>query len=405
MANLTAEQLISKAKAALILDQPFFASLLLNMDMQPRADVPTMGTDGERIVYNPDWTAALSLPECTFVLGHEVMHCAFQHMFRLRDRDAKRWNVATDYVINAILITERVGSMPHGGLHNPQLVQQGGGTADGVYALIPADTQDQPMDQLMEPGQEPEPQQGEGQQPGEDEGDEGPTKSPGKPGLTQAELQQKEDEQKVRILQARNAAKAAGKLSAALEQLVKDATKPVIDWKAVLRRFLTQRAKETRSYARPKRRFLGEDLYMPSLLGEKCGRIAVAVDCSGSVSDEMLQEFARELRGIIEDTQPAAVDVIYFTDRIVGTPVVFVPANGEPVELKIPETGGTAFSPIFEHIADMPEQPAACVVFTDLYCDDFGPAPDYPVLWADYSCDHAPDAVPFGEVLPVQKGK
>ena len=44
--------------------------------------------------------------------------------------------------------------------------------------------------------------------------------------------------------------------------------------------------------------------------------------------------------------------------------------------------GGTAFSPIFKYMQEKDIDPVACVVLTDLCCDDFGDEPAYPVLWA-----------------------
>lgn len=399
--------LITKAKAALILDQPFFAALLLGMDMVETESVPTMATDGDRILINPVWTAKLTLPEVTFVLAHEVLHCVFQHMFRLRERNPKRWNVATDYIINDLLITEGCGRMPAMGLHNPQLVAEGKGTADGVYDLLPDDTSDQPMDELMEPGGQPGDQPGEGSGPGEGpDGPGGQVPGPGHgPGagtgtvkrtLTQAELSQKQSEHQVKIQQAKAAAEAAGKLSEGMRRMVEQATKPVVDWRSALRRFLSERTKSDVTYARPKRRFAYSDMILPSRSGERLGRVTVAVDCSGSIDDRTLQAFQTEVRGIVEDVCPDETQVIYFTSKVCGSET-FTPDM--PIVLTNEFSGGTAFSPVFEFIAEQDVQPVCVVFLTDLDCGDFGPAPEYPVLWASTAYDSAP----FGEVIPISK--
>jgi predicted metal-dependent peptidase len=366
---------MTKAKAQLILDHPFFASILLGMTMAEDTSIPTMATDGESIRFNPEWVATLKLNELTFVLAHEVMHCVFQHMTRRNHRDPNKWNIAGDYVINDVLVKERVGAMPHGGLLNPQLVIDGNGTTEGVYNLLP----EPPPKQDGSSGDHP----GAGQ-PG------GAMDQVMDAGQDQATNSQKEAEMRVRICQARNAAKMAGKLSAGLERLVSDLVQPRVDWRAVLRRFLTTRAKIDLSYARPKRRFLADDLYLPGLTGERLGRIAVAVDCSGSIDDKTLAEFSAEIKAIAEDTQPEAIEIVYFDSEILRRDVF---EQGQAVEIHAMGGGGTAFSPIFEALMEVP--PIACVVLTDLCCDDFGPAPEYPVLWASTHDGEAP----FGEIV------
>jgi len=375
---------IEKARAGLILDQPFFASILLPMPLLEDPTIPTMATDGETIRYNPKWTDSLTSDEVTFVLAHETMHCVFDHMGRRGERSPNRWNQAADYIINELLTNERVGSMPHGGLLNPSLTAQGGGTAEGVYRLIP--------------------EENEGKGPGEQGGaldqvhDAGSNHGEEQP--DEATKSEKSAQMKVRVIQAKNAAKMQGKLSANLERLVNDMVKPVVDWRSVLRRFVSERCKIDTTYARPKRRFMTEDFILPSLSGEKMGRIVVAVDCSGSVDQELLTKFASEINAIKQDTNPSEIEVVYFDHAVCGVDK-FGPEDD--FFIKARGGGGTAFSPIFRHIAKSPDEPpVATVVLTDLVCNDFGAAPDYPVLWAvlDKAIEGF-DKVPFGEILEV----
>lgn len=364
---------IAKAKAGLILDQPFFASILLSMPLIEDKTVPTFGTDGDTIYYNPDFLASLSLQEVTFTLAHEVLHCVFQHMMRRETRNHNRWNIAADYVINDLLQKEKIGVMPQGGLIDSRLVAKGNGTAEGVYSLLPDETE----------------QKGPGEQGGAMD-------KVMDAGIDEATINQKSAEMKVRVIQAQNAAKMCGKMSAGMERLVKELTKTQTDWRTLLRRFLSERAKIDLSFAKPKRRFLAEDIYLPSLTGEKLGCVAVAVDCSGSINERVLSAFESEIRGIFEDTNPAKIKIIYFDSEVLR--VQDIEADGE-FKLTPIGGGGTAFSPIFDLLAKEMEAPTACVVLTDLECNDFGPAPSYPVLWASTEENsHAP----FGEVITLK---
>lgn len=373
---------IAKARAGLILDQPFFASLLLPMPMTESEEVPTFATDGTSIVFNPKWAETLTLAETTFVLAHEVLHCVFDHMGRRGDKVHSRWNQAADYVINGILTKERIGTMPKGGLLDSALVAKGNGTAEGVYRLLDGSNDGKgpgqkggSLDDVLDAGSDM------GQGPAD----------PAAAAQASAEL-------KVRVIQAKNAAKMAGKMPASIERLVNDLVKPAVDWRDVLRRFISDRARVEYTFARPKRRFLAEDMYLPSLGGQRMGLISIGVDCSGSVDAALLNAFAAEINAIREDVLPSRIEVFYFDSRVVKVETF---EADDTVKLSPVGGGGTAFSPVFEAINGESEMPAACVMLTDLYCDDFGPPPHYPVLWA-VKGGPAVLKAPFGETIRIE---
>lgn len=382
--------LIAKAKAGLVLDQPFFASLLLSMPIMEDNSVPTMATDGDSILYNADWTKSLSLSEITFVLAHETLHCVFQHMCRRGDRTPNRWNQAADYVINDVLVKEKIGIMPKGGLLDSRLVAKGDGTAEGVYRLLPESSEKKnsgddggALDDVRDAGSHPKL---------DDNGNPIPGSGNSKP--DPATIAQKESEIRVKVIQAKNAAKMQGKLSAGLERLIDGLVKTRTDWKSVLRRFITEKAKTDFSFARPKRRFLADDINLPSLNGERLGVIAIAVDCSGSIDRDQLNRFSAEINAILEDTAPTEVRVIYFDAEVLKVESF----NEAPINLNPLGGGGTNFSPIFTEINNWEVLPVACVVLTDLCCNDYGPAPEFPVLWASTDLD---DGAEFGEVIKI----
>jgi predicted metal-dependent peptidase len=384
-----ASDMIGKAKAALIIDHPFLASLLLPMPFEEDKTIPTMATDGDRVFFNPNWVSTLSQEEVIFVLAHETFHCVFDHMGRREHRGHNRWNQAADYIINGILVEEKdrrgkpVFTMPDVGLLDPALVAKGNGTAEGVYNLLPEDAEDkaagQPggaLDQVFDAGSNM------GQKP-----------------VDAATAAQKSAEMKVRVIQAKNAAKSMGSLSANLERLIEKMVKPKVDWRTVLRNFVSEKSKEYFSFSRPKRRFLADDLYLPGLTGERMGHLDVLVDCSGSVNTILLTKFATEINAIREDVKPSRVRVIYFDSRVLH--VDTFEADDELV-IKPRGGGGTAFSPCFKYINKHDPLPVAVVCLTDLYCSDYGPTPDYPVLWCVIE-GATNTAVPFGEVVEVSE--
>lgn len=377
---MNTELKLAKVKAKLILEQPFFGAIICNLPMieDDTINPPTMCTNGQWVRFHPAFVEKSTFDELVFVVCHEVMHVAMQHMCRLNGRDARKWNYATDYVINDLLVKDNVGTMPKCGLLDQNLVVKGGGTSEGVYALLP---------EL--------PDNGPGQGGGQGQGAPGPLDQLIEAGRTEAERSEMEARLKVMVAQAAQAAKMCGKLSSNMERFVTNALKPKVDWREVLRRFVSTRAKVEPTYARPKRRFIDMDLYLPSLGGDSMGELVVAVDCSGSIGQQELDEFAAEMSAIKDDVRPSTLHVIYFHHEVCG-----YDRFGQDDELTVTPrgTGGTAFSPIFKHVDELGIEPAACVVLTDLCCSDFGPPTAYPTLWVTTHSEEAP----WGEIVSMK---
>lgn len=385
MATMTpAELKMARAKTSLILMHPFYATLAMNMEwVQVEPDHPqikTMATNGERYYWNPKFVDTMTLDETKFVICHEIMHVVWTHCFRRGARDPYNWNVATDYVINDMLIKEGIGVMPKEGLNNPQLVQAGKEQAEIVYDLLP-----------------PPPPPNKQYYVGDGSGKPGPLDQLQDPGGSKADRSAQQNLVKVRVAQAANAAKMCGKMSANLERLVSGLLKPKVDWKDVLRRFVSVRAKIDASYAKPKRRFIGDDLYLPSLVGERLGTMVVAVDCSGSIGQRELNEFATEIYAIHEDCRPAAIDVLYFDSEISHHD--HYEADDTP-KIVGHGGGGTDFAPIFEYVDKHGIEPACLVVLTDGFCSSYGNAPSFPVLWVTTG----QGGMPFGEIVEMKSG-
>lgn len=362
---------LAKARTALVLEQPFIGTLALNMPMSLDPNIPTACTNGKWVKFNPKFIEDLCDEQLKFLVAHEVFHPMFEHMYRLQGRNHKKWNMAGDYVINQLLTDEKIGKFIEGGLLNKSIYDAGGGTTDGIYKILPD-----------QGGGGDGPIGGTGDDIQEADGN-------------AAEQEQAMAETKVLVAQAAQAAKMAGKLSQNLQRLIGDMLQPKVDWRDVLRRFVMKAKTDERTFARPNRRFFTQGMYLPSRTGEKLGEMVVALDCSGSIDDRVLNEFAAELRAIHCDGAPEKLHVVYFHHEVCKTEV-FMP-DDDIGKLVSPGTGGTAFSPIFKHLEENDINPVATVVLTDLCCDDFGPAPAYPVLWvSNYS-----DKAPWGEVVKM----
>ena len=97
---------ITALKRKMLVKYPFFGSVVANVDYKEDKEIPTAGTDGETIYYNPEFLERLSVEEQTFIFAHEVCHIAFNHILRSN---------ATDGVINQFLKSDGL-KMVQGGV-------------------------------------------------------------------------------------------------------------------------------------------------------------------------------------------------------------------------------------------------------------------------------------------------
>src|SRR5215469_3054112 len=128
----TASLRIQKARTALVLDHPFFGSLLFRLKDRPSSAVKTMATDGVSLLWNPEFVDTLNAATLAGTLAHEVMHPALHHHLRRSGRDPKRWNVACDYAINPLLIDAGL-KLPEGVLVEDRFR---GMSAEQIYNLL-----------------------------------------------------------------------------------------------------------------------------------------------------------------------------------------------------------------------------------------------------------------------------
>lgn len=150
MGKDTVENKITKSINSMITDYPFFATLLLHMDIiEDDSRGETMCTDGNKIYYNHDFVDRLKQSEVSFVLTHEVMHCALGHLWRRDERDMMLWNISTDLAINAIIkemseayykknsnlygnLASKI-DMPKGCLYDEEFTNK---SAEEIYAIL-----------------------------------------------------------------------------------------------------------------------------------------------------------------------------------------------------------------------------------------------------------------------------
>jgi predicted metal-dependent peptidase len=382
MVDRVAAQKVSKGRAGLVLDHPFFAALALRLQVVEDITCQTCWTDGIRLGYNPQFVRGLTLEQVKGVWAHECMHCTGQHMIRQGTRDHSRWNVAADYAINPIVIDAGI-RLPDGALIERAFR---GLSAEEIYLHIQQDA-DSSADSDAD-SSSPDPGGcGETRRP---------TDSRGQP-LSPAAMARLAQDWQVATVQAAKVAKAQGRLPGGIDRLIGDVLNPRADWRELLRRFISAVARNDYTWGRPNRRYISRGLYLPSLHSDDLGTVVVAVDTSGSITSRDLSQFAAELTAILEEFPGAVCDVLYCDTEIAGHQRV--EHMDLPLELAARGGGGTDFRPPFEWVETCGDTPACLVYLTDGYCDTYPDnPPDYPVLWVG-TREFSP---PWGDVTELR---
>lgn len=379
-----AKQLI-KARANLVLTHPFFGTLALRLKLLEDTSIETACVDGATIHYNPKFVESLPQEKVQGMLAHEVMHPAFLHHTRRGNRDVAKWNKACDYSINSILIGAGF-TLPEGGCVDPKY---NGMTAEHIYTLLPDEPQDGGSGGASGPN-------GLGVDPG---GDGGVMDSPQSQngGGSQSQQNHEEAEWKVAVAQAAHVAKQAGKLPGDLARMMEDLFEPTLPWRSILRRFMTEKCNDDFSWKRGNRRFLAQNLYLPSRVSDDAmGEIVVVIDTSGSIGQKELTEFGSEIKGIVDEVKPSKTRVIY-CDACIAHIDEFGPHDD--LQFAAHGGGGTDFRPPFDWLEEQGIVPRALIYLTDGYGPFPAQEPDFPTMWCINNHDVTP---PHGEHLILE---
>lgn len=345
MVNQSFNEAIGLAKTRLYMEKDwlFIASLCSKLQTKARKDIAYGATDGIHLYLNPDKFIELTKEEQMFLIAHETLHVAYMHMVRKDERNHHKWNCATDYVINQHLVDSGF-TLIDGGLLDSKFI---GMSSEQVYDLLPDDEeQDNPLDGDIIPSD-----------------DEITITS----NIVQASI----------IAQVND---AWGNLPQDLQRHINNLTKPKVNWKTVLRRFITDTVKEDYSWLKPNRRFLPQGYYLPSLYSHGLGKLTFAIDTSGSVSDEMFNAFISELHHALKQTKPKEIEVLLFDTCIKSNTLVKSVRDLNRIEFF--GYGGTDVEPVISHFNKTNSK--ALIVITDGYFDLNLPKCKKPLLWVIY---------------------
>lgn len=391
MTNIISE--MTKARTELVLKYPFFGKLALGLEIIESDKFDTMATDGQRIYYNPEWTKSITHQERVGVIAHEILHVVYKHHLRRGKRDAYYWNVAGDYVINDILLEDGF-ILPEGGLHNSEYASM---QTEKVYDLVYQESKDDSGDDASG---------GDGD--GDDSGDDGKAPSWGEVidavndeggSLSDADIKELEREINVSVLQAVQSAKGIGGKSSAFQKMIESVKQDKVDWEDVLANHMLDNLTPCDyNFNNPDRRFIYQDMYLPSVEKEPNQNIAIAIDTSGSIYEDTKAMFLDAINNIITVGKPNKVSLIYCDDHVQEVKTFH---KGEQITLDHLWGGCTDYEPVFKYIdKELDNDVSYLVYLTDGYCwCDRLVEPDYPVIWATTETSKY---FTFGEIVDVE---
>ena len=321
--SLTSEEIedkLIKARIEMLISAPFFGNLATRLRFKDATEwCPTLATDGRYFYYNRNFVAALSDGEIVFGIGHEVLHCVYDHFDadRRGNRDPRLWNIANDYVINADLIDANIGDeikivqichdWKYRGMISEEIYDDLFKQAEEEGRVIDVESFDVHLDREAGDDEGATGAEGEGDQEG------GDGKGPAK--YTAEEKEQIAQEFKNATMQAAKAA-GAGNLPGGVKRLLDKFLNPQLDWRQLLAMQIQSVMRSDYTMQTPSRKGRDEGYYFPGLDRETTIDIFVSLDMSGSIFDDMARDFLGEVKGVMDQYTDFKIHLVCFdTER------------------------------------------------------------------------------------------
>ena len=352
------EELLSKCKTQLLMKKGvmFFNNVILQLNHVISKDIPTAATDGISVLYNPDFFISLSQEERLGLMMHEGMHVALLHMVRRGKYDPMIWNQAGDYVINLLLINNGF-KLPPNALVDTKFQ---GMSTDQVYEYLLNNSEkvDESFVQDITLTEE----------------------------LTTKIVNN--------VLKASQEAELSNnKVPKEVKRRINELINPILSWNDILYRHLDSQIKYNQSWKRPNKRYL-PDIYLPSNYSNSISNLTIAIDTSGSISDELLTSILSEINYINKTIKPESLTILDCDYKIHN--IYLIDEYTDILTLKFSGKGSTNFDPVISYCNN--NNTNILVYFTDLYAKPLLIKPEFLIYWICYS-NHLPAIV--GETIYV----
>jgi predicted metal-dependent peptidase len=385
---------LSKASKDLMLKEPYYGIFLIMLNKVWNNRVPTAGVSKNGINYqltiNEDFWSGLSELQMLGLLKHELLHIAFGHLttyFKFSDK--RLANVAMDMEINQYI---EASWLPEGGINiddyaELNLERKAGSRYyyDQLKQLQDKKNKDgtcgnEPMDQLLDNIES-------GNIPDHSTWDEFENLTEAEQKLIEKQLQKLLSDAKEQTLKKRG--NVPGEIEGVI--VVEEIVAPKFDWRGFIRRFTGVSTKVfTKKIRRKENRRFSDN---PGLKVKMRQHMLLAIDTSGSVSDDELREFMSEIYHIYK----CGVDItVIQCDTMIKS---IEPYTGK-FEMAVQGRGGTEFDPVLEYFNANLKKYTSLVYFTDGECYTHV-RPKGNVLWVLSERSSMNDELP-GKVIKLE---
>jgi len=191
-------------------------------------------------------------------------------------------------------------------------------------------------------------------------------------------------------------AKMQGKEPAGFDRLVTEVLKPKVDWKALLRRYVTQMVPYDYSYLKPSKRSPPK-IILPGIAKGEQVEALVAVDTSGSISDEELAQFLSEIRWVARNYPSINLSLVSCDAEIQTEEQI--KSRYELDRFRPKGGGGTDFRPVFD--LAMKRRARLVIYLTDGWGTFPEKKPSFPVIWVVTEQGAPENHFPFGKVVKM----
>ena len=390
---MSLEQKISKAKAKLLVNYPFFGSLASRLEIVQNDDIQAFKSDGLKLEYNSDFIQKTTISELEFVFANGAMHSSLAYDNRKNNRSGWLWQLACDYAINDMLVENDL-DRPDEAHYSKRF--------SGLYAEeIYAELKEMSLDSLSEFGESTDVNVESSSESNQVSKLDKPEES-SLENVSNQEYQEQTEAEQIQSEQlfeeftkaTLDADQKKDELPKDIDRFFKLNSKGVINWRDELRAAIDKYFKDDYVLIPPNKKFLHLGIYLPSNISQKF-RLVVAVDSSGSIDEELLSVFISELNFLMSTVSNYEIDLLVCDDKIQSHNTYY---NGDILDVQVIGGGATDFRPVFDFIEDNLYDINLLLYFSDL--DGVFPhaRPNYDVKWiSPKKCNY-----PFGELISLE---
>lgn len=358
----------------LMFDEPFYGLFLISLNKVWTKHLPTAGVSKKginaQLAINPDFWDNLSLDHRKGLLKHELLHIAFDHLVdRQSYSNHKLFNIAADLEINQYIAPH---CLPDGAItmacFPDMTLPKRAGTHYYYDALlkkynegrVPSSDGDESDNEPNDPNNGGQDTRNSIQKMMDDmNGDiHASWKEFEELSETEKKLIQKQIQHQLKEISQQTKGKGSipGELQEIINLLFEEQEPPKFDWRSYLRRFASNSQKVyTRKSRRKENKRYSPN---PGLKIKKKNNVLVAIDTSGSVSNEELVEFFKELNHIHKTgTEMTIVEC----DTKINNIEEYKPSK----EYSVHGRGGTEFQPVIDYFNENRNKFNSIIYFTD----------------------------------------